>query len=313
MGAYGGDMDRSLAQFARPILGASAVALLIAGCASNAPGAAVFGVPPPATSAAPQASGDVLAGLQLAIANELNAVNAAPNGGGSPEVLLELTALDNPASLARAENFTRLISLGANETTKREQVVLALIGEVDRNAYIRGVTVGGRSLAGSLISMLDGVNSQLGAQSSSVASASLIDEVRASIRSINASTRVYGLVEPMVHLALAGGDELAVVNALTAREQQLAGSLAAAGASGDAHYAADLALLRDLSARLATARQTASSSVSAVLSLKASGFPGNKSTILAARASLVNLRAADGALGIAQGDAHEIGNHLGLG
>lgn len=145
IGAHGGYMDRSLSRLARLIGGAFAVVLLIAGCASNAPGAAVLGVPQPATSATPQASGDVVAGLELAIANELNAVNATPNGGGSPELLIELTALDNPGSLARAENFTRLLTLGANEATKREQLVLSLIEEVQSNGFIRGVTVGGEA------------------------------------------------------------------------------------------------------------------------------------------------------------------------
>jgi outer membrane murein-binding lipoprotein Lpp len=304
-------MDRSLSRIARLIGGAFAVVLLIAGCATNAPGAAVFGAPRPITSATPQASSDVVAGLELAIANELNAINASPNGGGSPEVLLELTALENPATLARAENFTRLLTLGANEATKREQVVFGLIGEVQGNSYIRGVTVGGRSFSAALIAVLDGVNSQLGSMASSVSSASLTDELHATIRSINASTRVYGLIEPMVHLALAGGDEIAEVNALATREQQLAADVAAAGTS-DSHYASDLALLGDLSARLATARQIASSAVSSVLSLKASGFPGNKSTILAARTTLTQLRTPEGALGFAQGDEREIARDLGL-
>jgi hypothetical protein len=306
-------MDRSLARLARLIGGASVGALLIAGCASNAPGSAVLGVPRPATSPASQVSGNVLAGLQLAIENELNAVNATQSAGEAPQSYLLLTALNSPSSLQRAETFKSLLALGSNAAIKREQVVFSLLGQVRGNTYVRSVTVGGTSLSASLISILDGVNSQLATLANTMASATLNDVARATTISINASTRVYGLVEPMVHLALAGGEELAEVNSLAAREQQLAGAVAAAGASGDPHYTTDLALLRDLSARLATVRQTASSAVSAVLSLKASGFPGNKSTILAARASLVNLRAADGALGIAQGDAHEIGNHLGLG
>jgi hypothetical protein len=304
-------MDRSLSRIARLIGGAFAVVLLIAGCASNAPGAAVFGVPRPVTSATPQASGDVLAGLQQAIANELNAVNATPTGTGAPLTLLELTALDNPSSFARAENLTRLITTGANQAVKREQVVLALITEVSRNSYIRGVAVGGRSITSSLISVLDAVNSQLATLSNNIASAAYPDQARATVNSINATTRIYGLVQPMVHLALAGGDELAEVNALGAREQQLAADVATAGAS-DSHYASDLALLRDLSARLAAARQIASSAVSSVLGLKASGFPSNKSTILAARAALTQLRTPQGALGIAQGDVREIARDLGL-
>jgi hypothetical protein len=304
-------MDRSLSRLVKLIGGASVAGLLIAGCASNAPGAPVLGVPPPATSATPQASGDVLAGLELAIANELNAVNSTPTGTGASVTLLELTALNNPSSFARAENLTRLITVGASETGKREQVVLALIAEVSGNRYIRGVTVGGRSISSALISVLNSVNSQLASLSNSIASAAFPDQARAAVNTINASTRVYGLVEPMVHLALAGGDELAAVNALSVRDQQLAAAVAAAGAS-DSHYASDLGLLSDLSARLATARQTASSAVNSVLSLKASGFPSNRSTILAARAALAQLRSPVGALGIAQGDERQIARDLGL-
>jgi hypothetical protein len=306
-------MVRSFSRLATLIGGASAVALLAAGCASTAPGGADIGVPRPATSAQPQSSGDVVAGLELAISNELNAVNSTQNAGESPQVQILINALNSPSSLQRAETFSSLLALGSNAAIKREQVVVSLLGEVGRNSYIRGVTIGGTRLTASLISVLDGVNSQLAALANDMASATLTDVARATYISVNATTRVYGLIEPMVHLALAGGDEIAEVNALTTHAQHLANQVAAAGVSGDPHYLSDLGLLRDLTARLATARQTADSAVSSVLSLKASGFPANKATIMADRAALVALRAPGGALGIAQGDVGVLVTDLGLG
>ena len=306
-------MVRSFSRLATLVGGASVVALLATGCASTAPGGADIGVPRPATSAAPKAAGDALAGLELAINNELNAVNATQNAGESPQALLLLTALNSPSSLQRAETFTSLLSLGSKAAIQREQVVLALLGQVERNTYIHGVTVGGTSLSGSLISILNGVNSQLASLASAIATATLTDVARTTLISINASTRVYGLIEPMVHLALAGGDEIAEVDALTAHAQHLAHQVDVAGVSGDPHYFADLALLHDVTARLDIARQGAESAVNSVLSLKASGFPGNKSTVLAARAALVQLRSPSGALGIAQGDVGVLVTDLGLG
>jgi hypothetical protein len=115
-----------------------------------------------------------------------------------------------------------------------------------------------------------------------------------------------------VHLALAGGDMLAEVQALTSQEKTLASQVAAAGSS-DPEYARDIALLQDLSRQIASAGKTAGTALSGVLSLTASGFPGNKATILSARATLSALRAPSGALGAALGDASEISVDLGLG
>ena len=168
-------------------------------------------------SAAAQPSGDVLAGLEQAITNELNAVNATQSANETPESLIELQALNNPASLLKAENFQRLQALGANAAKKRELVVQALIAEVQGDRFLAKVTVGGRNLSGWMVSILNGVNSQLGALTSSLSTVGLTDQVRADIISINASTRVYGLIEPMMHLALAGGDELYELRAPSVR------------------------------------------------------------------------------------------------
>jgi hypothetical protein len=240
----GGVMDRSFSRIAALVCSASAIALL-AGCASAAPGAAVLGVPKSATSTAPPPSGDVLAGLEQAITNELNAVNATQSANEAPESLIELEALNNPASLLKAENFERLQALGADAAKKRELVVQALIAEVQGDSYLAKVTVGGRNLSEWMVSILNGVNSQLGALTSSLSSVELTDQVRADIISINASTRVYGLIEPMMHLALAGGDELYELATLQNREVSLAKLLSRTG-SADPLYTNDQNMIADM-------------------------------------------------------------------
>ena len=120
-----------------------------------------------------------------------------------------LNALNSPSSLIKAENFEKLVSLGTGQLVKREQIVNALISEVGGNAYVSTVSIGGRSLRASLLELLQSVNGQLEALVGSISSATLTDVVRADVTSLNASTRVYGLVEPQVHLELAGGDMLA--------------------------------------------------------------------------------------------------------
>jgi hypothetical protein len=305
-------MDRSYSRRATLIGGVATVGLLLAGCATTTPGSAVLGVPRSETSAPAQSSGNALAGLEQAITNELNAVNATQSGSQAPLALIELNALNSPSSLIKAENFEKLVSLGTGQLVKREQVVNALISEVGGNEYVSTVSVSGRSLRTSLLELLESVNGQLEALVGSISSATLTDVVRADVTSLNASTRVYGLVEPQVHLALAGGDMLAELNDLAGQAKTLAAALAAAG-STDPTYAKDLALLQDLNRQIPAAQSAVGSGLNSVLSLTAAGFPGNKASIVSARSTFNALRSPSGAIGNAVGDAAEISTDLGPG
>ncbi len=312
MDAYGGNMERSLPRVATLIVGVVAACALLGGCASTAPGAVVIGTPIKATPAGTPPSGNFLAGLQAAITNELNLVNSTQSDSESPGVLIELQALQSVPNLIRSEQFTSLQTVGANQTAKREKVVYALIADVQNNHYLAGVDVAGAGLSRSLISMLNGVNAQLAGFAGQIAGAQMPDELRAAVLSMGNATRVYGLVEPMVHLAIAGGDVLAEVNDLAATERVLAGRVAA-GAATDPNYAQETARLRDLSVQINTAREKANAAVSAALSLTAAGFPGNRATIQSSRAVLTQLRAPFGTLSDANGDVNSITSLLGAG
>ena len=312
MEAHGGTMDRSLSRVATLIVGVVAACALLAGCSSTGPGAEVIGTPVKATPAGTPPSGNFLAGLQAAITNELNLVNSTQTDSESPGVLIELEALQSVPNIIRADQFASLQTVGGNQTAKREKVVYALIADAQNNRYLAGVDVNGSSLSRRLVSFLGGVNSQLAGFGSQIAGAQMPDELRAAIVSMGNSTRVYGLVEPMVHLAIAGGLVLAEVNTLAATQQQLA-SRVAAGAATDPNYAQETARLRDLSVQINTARKRANAAVSAVLALTAAGFPGNKATIQSSRAVLTELRAPFGTLSDANGDVNSITSLLGAG
>ncbi len=305
MDAHGGHMHRSLSRLSLLAGAAVTVGALLAGCASAVPGPAVIVAPLAAAAAPTPPAQDFLAGLQSAIAGELNAVNATTQSDSqSPLVLIELNALNNPRSATTAETFQSLLTVGANQIAKRERVVNALILDVKGSAYLTGVSVNGAALSQMIVSFLDGVNGQLQSLASSIASASLADVLRSDLIAIGASTRVYGLVEPMVHLAIAAGFELHAASLLEGSYQALSHQVNLN--HRDPNYGAEVARLQDLAADIATATATASSAIHAVMSLTPSGYPGNKSTIVSQRARLVALKAPLGPLNTGVGDVNEI-------
>ena len=312
MEAHGGSMDRSLSRVATLIVGGVAACALLAGCASTAPGAVVIGTPVKATPAGTPPSGNFLAGLQAAITNELNLVNSTQSDSESPGVLIELQALQSVPNLIRSEQFTSLQSVGGNQTAKREKVVYALIADVQNNRYLAGVDVAGSSLSRSLISMLNGVNAQLAGFGGQIAGAQMPDELRAAILTMGNATRVYGLVEPMVHLALAGGDVLAEVNHARCRRAVAGRKGGGRRRDGSELRAGDGAAARPFGADQQR-REKANAAVSAVLSLTAAGFPGNRATIQSSRSVLTQLRAPFGTLSDANGDVSSITGLLGAG
>ena len=310
MGVHGGHMDRSLSRFS--VLAGSAVAVgaLLAGCAANVPGPAVIAAPAAAIAGATPPAGDFLAGLEQAVANELNAINSTQTDNAPPEVLIELNALNSESSLLQAETYNSLIGTGVNQISKREHLVNALVADVNGATYLRGVELGRTTLTGALLARLSGVSSQLQAQATSVSSAPLIDVLRTFITSIGPSTRVFGLVEPVIHLAIAGGEELNAANLLEEQYQTLDRKVNLN--HFDPNFGQEMARLQNLANNIETVRATATAAVDAVLALTPAGYPGNKSTILSARAQLTELRAPLGAVNTGVGDVNEIGTLLSL-
>jgi hypothetical protein len=303
-GVHGGNMGRSLSRFSMLVGSAVAVGSLIAGCASNVPGAPVIGVPAVAQPVISPPSGDVLAGLEQAVASELSAIDTTQTDNEPPGVLIELNALTSESALLQFETFTSLKTTGTNQIVKRERIVNALTADVTSASYLTGVAINRTSVAGSILAMLGRVDSQLGSQASSIDSATLIDALRSVITSIGPSTRVLGLVEPQVHLAIAGGEELKGVNLLESQYQTLAQKVSHYQSS--AGYAQETRFLSDLASNIAFVSSNATRDVQAVLSLTPAAYPGNKATILSVRAQLTQFRSALGQLNTATNDVNQI-------
>ena len=303
-GVHGGNMGRSVSRFSMLIGSAVAVGSLIAGCASNAPGGAVIGVPAAAPSVAPQPTGNFLAGLEQAVANELSAINSTQTDNEPPQVLIELNALTSESALLQSETFSSLVATGTNQIVKRERLLNALTIDVKGSAYLTGVEVNGTSVETAILAMINRVDGQLQSQASSIASASLIDVLRGVITSIGPSTRVLGLVEPAVHLAIAGGDELNGVNILQGQYNKLFTEVSHFKRSSG--YSEESQRLANLAQQIAIVGSAASADVRAVLALTPAGYPGNKATILNVRAQLTQFRSPLGQLNTAAGDVAEI-------
>jgi hypothetical protein len=303
-GVHGGHMGRSASRFSMLFGSAIAVGSLIAGCASNAPSGAVIGVPAAAAPVPSQPTGNFLAGLEQAVANELSAINSTQTDNEPPQVLIELNALTSESALLQAETFTSLVATGTNQIVKRERLLNALTVDVKGSAYLTGVEVNGTSVENAILAMIGRVEGQLQSQAGSIASASLIDVLRGVITSIGPSTRVLGLVEPAVHLAIAGGEELNAVNILQGQYNKLATEVS--HFRNSAGHPEETQRLANLAAQIATVKSAASADVQAVLALTPAGYPGNKATILGVRAQLTQFRSPLGQLNTAAGDVAEI-------
>ncbi len=293
-----GNMGRTVAKLTSLTAGATAVTFLLAGC-SAAAGNAVVGIPASAPPAYTQAGNTIDTNIDQAVQAELAAAGTIQSDAASSSVLVEINALTSGTALIRAEAFSALQRTGANEIAKREAIVSSLIGDVRNDAYLSGITFAGSSLSATLLSRLYGVDAQLQGLAGQIASDSLPYQLQSDVKSIGPSTRVAGLISPMTHLAIAGGDVLRVLNDLS-REYQTLRSTATGGGS---------LRLADLSASIASARQIADSAIAAVMSLNVSGYPANKATVKQIHDALVQLRSPLGKLGEARADVLALLSH----
>jgi hypothetical protein len=296
-------MERPITRVSALIAGATAVGFLLAGCSSGT--GTIIGVPPSASAANELPANSIDTAINQAIASELAQANQNQSDGEPAAVQVEINALNSVKALVQAEAFTSLMTIGANQVSKREGLVNTLVADVQANKYLGGVDPAGHSLSASLLSILGGVDNQLEALGAEIASDSLPDVLRSDVASIAASTRVAGVYEPMTHLAIAGGDELYELGLLSSQQQVFAGKVAA-GRSSDPNYAEEASRLSDLASSIASARATINSALGAVMSLTPGSYPASKTTIVNVRSALIQLRSPLGKISEANADANRI-------
>jgi hypothetical protein len=108
-------------------------------------------------------------------------------------------------------------------------------------------------------------------------------------RTIVSTFRVYALVEPQVHLAIAADRLMAVTQEFSSVEARLQARIDAAKARGASVDAAQAAL-DDLKSNVTNAAGAVGPVPSEVTALQPAGYPGNRTTLVSAREALETAR-----------------------
>jgi hypothetical protein len=235
---------------------------------------------------------------------------SATQGTADGVLQSQVNALASDGSLIASERMSALKALGAQAVSRRIAAVQTLISAVQGDPLLTGTSVGGQDVKQILLARLLGVQGQLQALGAKIANDSLGDVLRADVSAVATSSRVYGLVSPVTHIAIAAGDVLHTANALDQQAQQIFSQITT-GSSGDANYPAELNLYNQLQSAIHTARTVGSTAVQQVESLKPSSA-SSTSTLAAQRLALAALNAPTGALSSAGSDINQIRYLLGL-
>jgi hypothetical protein len=251
------------------LAGAAVVALSLGACgsAANDP---VIGRPPTASlPAAPTSTDQAVSAYELALVNQLNQADQTQGSYEAGQISAEVNALANDHTLILAEQIDKLKSLGASAISRRETELATLSDDVRSNAHLSS------SESATLLGLTGGVEAHLQALGSKIEADSLIDVLRADVLSIDASTRVSGLIEPMVHLALGAGDVGAVAGSLAQQEA----TLAAEARSSRFNAAKESFLLAEISNEVSQLQSVVSAVLAQDLQLTPGGYPGNTATL----------------------------------
>jgi hypothetical protein len=268
--------------------------LLLAACGESENGP-VIGTPAQATPSSGAGSSLSLAGLQQELADQLSQVEATQTDPGSGPLASEVSALINDEALLASERIADLQQLGHNEAVALEGDLSTLIGDVQGDA---GLTGGERA---SIDGVIYQIRDQLQALDAKIAADTLVDVLRSDVLSVDSSTRVLGLIEPMVHIAIGAGDLLGQAGVLSNQATRLSNQSQSVAGTNQAQEGQ---LLSSLEGDVATMQSVGSSVFGEVLALTPSGYPGNQTTLGSLKAELTNAEA--GAASLARQDATDI-------
>jgi hypothetical protein len=199
-------------------------------------------------------------------------------------VLAGALLLTTPIAAGATDSMTGMKRLG-DAAIQRRLAVLSRLEQVVGAA--RHLSAGDRSALGG---QLEQETSGLTALDAKIQGDTDPVVTRADVASIVTAYRVYVLMAPKVRLARAGDAALAACDGFDRIAADLQRLIAAAAAAGR-NTSAATAKLDDLKAMVAAARSAAGSIASSVVPLTPAGYPGNRSVLDSARASLRTVHA----------------------
>jgi hypothetical protein len=273
--------------------------LLLAACGESESGP-VIGDPAQAAPSSAAGSGLSLAGLQQELADQLSQVEATQSDPGSGPLASEVDALINDQALLASERVADLQQLGHNEAVTLEGDLSSLIGDVQDDPALNG---GERA---SIDDVIYQTRDQLQALDAKIAADTLVDVLRTDVLSVDSSTRVSGLIEPMVHLAIGAGDLLGQAQTLTTHASSLNSQIRSQAGLNEGQ---ETQLIADLNNQVATMQTTGNEVFATALGLTPAGYPGNQSTLNSLKSELT---AVEGGAALAgREDAANISTCLG--
>jgi hypothetical protein len=175
------------------------------------------------------------------------------------------------------------------------------LNEIDRlTALVSGATHLSESNRSTLLSKLTSDRSGLQALDTKIQGDTDATTLRSDLQSIVTAYRIYVLVAPQVHLVVAADRVAAFVAIGNSIAGQIQTKIDAAKGKGKDIKTAQ-AMLDDMRKQLADATTAIAGVASNVIALTPSGYPGNRTVLLAARSSILTARAH---LAKARADAH---------
>jgi hypothetical protein len=264
------------------------VVLLVAGCAGTENGPVIGAPPLVGVSVASAGSGGILSGLQKQLADQLSQAEQTEKQAVSDQFGAQVNALANDQALLGSERISDLQTLGHKEAVKLAGELDTLSNEVQDD---QGLTAQQR---GDIESVIRPVANLVQATETKIASDTLVDVLRIDVLSLDSSTRVSGLVEPVVHIALGAAT-------LEKEAGQLAGQASilnnAIQSQAGINQSTELSDLGNLDAAVTTMQAIGSAVFGGALALSPSGFPGNQGTLDSLKSELIGAEAGAAASG----------------
>jgi hypothetical protein len=205
----------------------------------------------------------------------------AANGTGTATTTNTTKAAAQQAQ--QTQRFTSLQSRGEQEITRRLTALNTLITKVNGLARLTAAE------KASFVSQIQSNIDELTALNTKIAADTDVTTLLADVQSIVSAYRIFLVFMPQVNLLAAADRVNTTVSSLTTLSTNLSNRLTAAQASGKNVTALETTL-SDMNAKLADATTQSNEIQTSVTPLTPAGYPGNKTTLVAARADLKTAR-----------------------